>query len=174
MLVLSTIAAKQARIDVNLRADEALGLIEQSFAQAKTSPTRIQDGGWTIERADDRRLIYPTKPKDFLLEPLPADYTAMFPETLGVQIDAMPLAEGGTRVSVQLIRRRVDALISALAVDIFAMFGGGLPFFCTVTHAADMVQHRRCRRAAKRRLLRLALEPLIPHEHAPGRGPFRA
>lgn len=171
--MLSKIAAKRARIDVNLSVDEALALIEQRFATAKTSPTRILDGGWTIDRSGDRLLIYPTKPKDYLLEPLPADYIALFPETLAVQIDAMPRAEGGTRVSVQLVRRQIGATIGVLAVDLVGGFGWGLPLAHTVIHGADMLQHRQRRRAAKRRLLRLALEPLIPHERAPGHGPFR-
>jgi hypothetical protein len=164
---------KRASIDVSLGVEETLSAIVASFERSKTSTTRIDDGGWTIERSDGQLLIYPKKPHDHLLEPLPEDYVdTTFPETLALRIDALARPEGGTRVRARVIRRRVGALLGTIALDAIAVIGG-LPLAHTIIYGTDMVSLRSNRRAAKLRLLRLALEPLIPHQRAAERGPFR-
>lgn len=159
---------------MNLDADEALALIAGSFARAKTAPTRIDDGGWTIERSDQQLLVYPKKAHDGLFEPLPDDWlsTWSLPETLSLRVTATALPGAGTRVSARLTRHRIGALIGAVALDVLGGIGG-IPLTNTVVHSKNMVALRHNRRAAKRRLLRLALEPLLPHQRAGERGPFR-
>jgi hypothetical protein len=172
--VRSYASTRRASIDVKLEVGEALALIEASFEQAKTSPTRWLDHGWMIDRQANGRMIITTKhPGDHLLEPLPEDYVeTRFPETLAVQIDVRALPEGGSTVNVRLIRQRVGATVGAVLLDMVAGLGG-LPFALTLLHGGAMVSLRANRRAAKLRLLRLAIEPLAQHEKAREGGPFR-
>jgi hypothetical protein len=161
-------AGMRASIDVKLEPDEALALIEASFERGKTSPTRWLDHGWSIDRRAKGRMVITTKhPGDYLLEPLPEHYLAMFPETLGVQIDVRALPEGGSRVRVRLVRHRIGATIGTIAMDLFDVF------FRTMAHGGEMISLRQNRRAAKLRLLRLAIEPLAEHEQPRTGGPFR-
>jgi hypothetical protein len=166
--------ATRARIDVDLTPDEALALIEASFQRAKTSPTRWLDHGWTIDRRADDRIVITTKhPGDYLLEPLPEDFVSHFPETLGLQVIVKALAEGGSRVRVRLIRCRVRATAGAVVGDVLGIFAFGLPLVHTVMHCAEMISLRENRRAATRRLLGLAIAPLVEHERHRAGGPFR-
>lgn len=163
----------RSSIDVSLDIDSALALIEATFARAKTASTRAQDGGWTVERQGDRMLIYPTKPGDVLLEPLPDDYRPYLPETLGLRVEATALDVGGTTVSMRIIRRRVGATFGAVGLDIVVIFASQPPLLMTAMHGAELWKLRNNRRAATRRLLRLAVEALLPHELGSEPDPFR-
>lgn len=164
--------AARASIDVELEVDAALGLVEGRFAKAKTSTTRICDGGWTVDRVGRRLMIYPTKLGDILLEPLPKVYLARLPETLALRVDAASLGRG-TRVAMRFVRRRIGATVGAVALDLATIFGAGIPLFYTVVHTLELRKLRPNRVAARRRVLRLAVEPLVPHELGSARGPFR-
>jgi hypothetical protein len=165
-------AATRARIDVNLDPGEALALIVASFERAKTSPTRWLDRGWTIDRQADDRIVVTTKhPGDYLLEPLPEQFVAHFPETLGLQVIVQAMPEGGSRVRVRVIRCRVGAMVGTIFGDIFSI---GPPFARTVLHGGELMSLRRNRRAAIQRLLGLAIEPLVEHERPGSGGPFRS
>ena len=166
-------STKRASIDVKLDAGEVFALIEASFRQAKTATTRMPDHGWTIERNDASMIITTKHHADWLLEPLPDDYVALFPETLGLQVDVAALPEGGSRVRARLIRRRVGTMVGAVFLDMIAMSTSAFPFAHSCIHATDVISHRKNRRAAKLRLLRLAIEPLVPHQQSKALGVYR-
>ncbi len=166
----SEASTRRASIDTTLEVRDALALIESTFKLAKTATTRYDDRGWTIERSGDRLLIGTTHPKDVLLEPLPDDYVAFFPETLALEVMVRALPEGGSRVKARLVRRRIGATIGTVLLDVFGFsFGGN-----TMLHGGELsTALRENRRAAKLRLLRLAIEPLLPHEKPDKSSPFR-
>jgi hypothetical protein len=163
-------STKRAKIDVTLDVPDALAMIEASFQAAKTATTRMPDHGWTIERADARMVITTKDPRDFLLEPLPDDFLAYFPETLGLEVVARALSEGGSRVRARLIRHRFGATLGALLMgEAIGPFGMN-----TMLHGVELlIVLRQNRRAAKLRMLRLALEPLVQYEKSRALGPFR-
>ena len=165
----SETSTKRASIDVTLEVRDALALIEASFKQAKTASTRVGDRGWTIERSDARLIIRTANPKDYLLEPLPDDYVAFFPETLALEVGVRALADGGSRVRARLIRHRIGAMIGVIFMDLAVHLGGS-----TSLHAGEMLTLlRQNRRAAKLRLLRLAIEPMLQYERSRALSPFR-
>jgi hypothetical protein len=149
-------------IDVSLETDEALGLVEASFEA---------DGGWTVRRRADGLLIFPTDPKVGLLDPKPEVASLPLPETLAVRVVARSLEEGGARVSAKITRFRVGDFVVATALDLVLMLVGGS--LGAVVHGVELVELRRNRRGAKRRMVRLAIEPLVPHQRGHERGPFR-
>jgi hypothetical protein len=159
-------------INVSLDIDSAFALIEATFEQAKTAPTRIQDGGWTVERQGNRMVIYPTNPGDVLLDPLPDDYRPYLPETLGLRVESKALS-GGVNVSIQIIRCRIGATIGAVGLDILVILGSQMPLLMTVMHGVELWKLRLSRQAATLRLLRLAVEALLPYELGSEQDPFR-
>lgn len=163
---------RRKTIEVDLGCEEALALVEASFEKARTSPTRTWDGGWMVERKGGRLLAYPRNSRDYLLDPLPDTHAVgFFPETLAVEIVVVALPEAGTRVTARIVRHRVLALMGILGLDLLVSFP--LPFVQSVMHGIELATLRRNRRAAKVRMLGLALEPLLPYQRQQDRGPFR-
>lgn len=163
---------RRKSIEVDLDCEQALTRVAASFERAKTSPSRTWDHGWIVERDAGRLLIYPRHPGDHLLDPLPDTYfPGPFPETLAIEIEAVARAGGGTRVTAKVVHRRVLAFVGAVAVDIVASLL--VPFVQPIVHGIERAALRANRRGAKVRMVRLALEPLLPYERQPDRGPFR-
>lgn len=153
-------------VDVELSADEAIALVEASFDA---------DRGWRVERDQLRVRAYPADAGDYLLEPPPKLQPRRYlPETLAVQVDAAPLPDGGARVRARITRyrHRVVGLIGVVLLDVLAAPFGSFAFE-SIAHGMAMVSLRRNRRGAKRRMLRLAIEPLVPYQREWDRGPFR-
>lgn len=159
-------------IDVELRPEQALALVEASFEAA---------GGWTVEPRGEGLLIYTDDPLE-LLDPRPEVYTPQTViSTLALRVDARApgVGVGGltgsepvvTRVSAHFVRRRLGALAGAFVLDLVGITG--IPLFYTALGVMGWFEHRRARRDGRRRVLRLAIEPLMPHQCRGDRGPFR-
>jgi hypothetical protein len=148
--------ANQRTIEVALGCDEALDLVEASFAAAPTLGAGKQ--GWTIERRE-RELLACTE------IPWPEA-----PQQLAVRVRASPLEGGDARVEAKLVwlPRHVVAWLGLGVLSLFEAYG-----FRLLMVGAEALAKRGDRKAARVRTLRLALEPLIPHQRAAERGPFR-
>ena len=94
-----------------------------------------------------------------------------YPETLAVAVSTKALDDGGAHVDARLVRRRVGALVREAAWQM--MHPISYPNGGPLLHAVAIARWRAQRRAGKRRMLRLAIEPLLAHELAPDRDPFR-
>src|SRR5690606_22093435 len=150
--------------DVELSSAEALAIVEESF---------VVDGGWTIEQGENQLLAYPSDSRNHLYEPKPDSYTPYsLPETLVVQIEAAPRAGGGARVTAEIGHHRLPAYLGNLAADILLAPFGTLAFQA-ITYGITRLTLRKNRRNAKHRMIRLAIEPLLPHETGRDSGPFR-
>lgn len=157
--------SKRKTIEVELSPEDALERVAASFAA---------DRGWTIEREAGALLIYPRDPTALALDPKPDSelYRRLpYPETLAVRVRVDSLEGGGARVEASLERRRVGALVREAAWQLLhpISYPSGGP----VVHAVALARWRSNRRGGKRRMLRLAIEPLVAHERRPERSPFR-
>jgi hypothetical protein len=157
--------AKRQRIEVELSPEDALEQIEASVGR---------DRGWTMEREDGRLLIYPSDPTRLVLDPQPDSelYERLpYPETLAVCVRAEALEAGGAQVEAELVRRQVGALVREAAWQMLhpISYPSGGP----VLHVIALARWRESRRGGRRKLLRLAIEPLLAHERRPEQGPFR-
>jgi hypothetical protein len=147
-------------IEVDLEPLDALHLVEATFAAA---------GGWAIHQHDDTELrIRPANPGNYLFDPNPGPHAIILPETLGLRVQVHPLGSGGARVSASIVRHSISKVIAAILFDLLAFFGFG-----TLLHGAQMIELRRHREGGKRRLVGLAIEPLLPHQRVCDPGPFR-
>jgi hypothetical protein len=153
-------------IEVELSPEDALERVAESFEG---------DRGWVIEREAGGLLIYPEDPTAFQLDPVPDSelYRRLpYPETLAVRVGVEALEGSGARVEACLERRRVGALVREAAWQL--MHPISYPTGGPVLHVIALARWRANRRGGKRRMLRLAIEPLLVHERRPERGPFRS
>lgn len=145
-------------IDVELEPEAALEIVEATFAAA---------GGWVLARGDDGLRIRRADPRQYVFDPDPGPRAIILPETLGLRVQALALAGGGARVCAWVEHRR-RAMVVAVMFELLTTYGFG-----SLLHAVQMLALRRNRRGGKRRMLRLVIEPLLPHERAGDPGPFR-
>lgn len=156
--------ALRKTIDIGLSPAEALAIVKKSF---------VADRGWTIERGKDQLLAYPSSSRNHLYEPKPDSYIPYsLPETLVVQIEAAPLPGGGARITAEVGHHRLPEYLGNLAADILLAPFGTLAYV-SITYGIVRLQLRKNRRNAKNRMIRLAIEPLLPHQTGRDGGPFR-
>lgn len=152
-------------IEVELSPEDALDRVAESFAA---------DRGWIIEQEPGRLLIYPEDPAACQLDPVPDSelYRRLpYPETLAVRVSAEGLETKGARVEARLERRRVGALVREVGWQLLHPIS--YPTGGPILHALALARWRSNRRGGKLRMLRLAIEPLLPHERPPEQSPFR-
>ncbi|KIG17605.1 hypothetical protein DB30_03086 [Enhygromyxa salina] len=150
----------QASIDVELEPDAAIELVAASFAAGR---------GWAIEREGLLALsIRRKRAFDYYFELEPGPDTPLLTPTVGLEVEARPLERGGAHVRAWTTHHDWLSQAAFLVADLSFFFG-----FHTFVAGVTALEQRRSRRRGKRRLVALAIEPLVPHQRAADPGPFR-
>ena len=167
-LVPSPLMGSRKTVDVELSPAEALAIVDKSV---------VAYGGWTTTRDQNRLLVCPSERRKQRYDPKRGSYTPdWFPETFAVRVEAAPLPAGGTCVTAEIVRYRllehVGKHVGSLLPSLLAAPLATLVFTPIAYGWAGFVLLKNLR-GAKHRMIRLAIEPLLPHAAGRYGGPFR-